>query len=121
MDILCSNAKDFARPPHGMSPVWNTSVCDVPGWQEIRSPRIRNQLFHNMCINEVKRHVYSDVFCNDAIVFTIFVLRQKKAFAIGGPCSAQLSKLKCMASELHFYLAPLTPRLATGHTRTVPR
>ena len=61
------------------------------------------ELFHNVHIDDVKRYVYFDVFCNDAFVFTNLVLRQTNGLAIGGPCSSQLASIKCMSSAHHFY------------------
>ena len=49
------------------------------------------ELFHNIDIDQVLRCVYFDVFCNDAFVFSNWVLRQKRGLAIGGPCSSQLA------------------------------
>ena len=40
-------------------------------------------LFHNVHIDDVKRYVYFDVFCNDAFVFTNLVLGQTKGVPIG--------------------------------------
>ena len=72
------------------------------------------ELYHNMDIDQVLRYVYFDIFCNDACVFSNWVLRQKRGLAIGGPCSSQLASAKCMLSEhLHFPLympfAPTAP------------
>ena len=69
------------------------------------------ELYHNIDIQQVLRYVYFDIFCNDAFVFSNWVLRQKRGLAIGGPCSYQLASAKCMLSEhLHFPLyLPLAP------------
>ena len=69
------------------------------------------ELYHNIDIQQVLRYVYFDIFCNDAFVFSNWVLRQKRGLAIGGPCSSQLASAKCMLSEhLHFPLyLPLAP------------
>ena len=75
------------------------------------------ELYHNIDIDQVLRYVYFDVFCNDAFVFSNWVLRQKRGLAIGGPCSSQLASAKCMLSEhLHFPLyMPFAP-IAPGNT-----
>ena len=39
-------------------------------------------MFHNVHINDVKRYIYIDVFCNDAFVFTNLVLRQTEGWPL---------------------------------------
>ena len=57
-------------------------------------------LYHNVHMDDVKRYVYFDVFCNHAFVLTNLVLRQATGLAIGGPCSSQLASIKCMSMSI---------------------
>ena len=76
-------------------------------------------LYHNIDIHQVLRYVYFDIFCNDAFVFSNWVLRQKRGLAIGGPCSSQLASAKCMLSE-HLYFPVYLPFAPAAPLTTDP-